>query len=106
MRASQGAFVLVDDDAILAAMLPLARLGGVFAEPAGATAYAGLLQALADGLVQHDEEIVVINTGSGLKDVAAAIQAVTQAGGGVTTIAPTLASVARSLPAALLGQAQ
>jgi threonine synthase len=45
-------------------------LGGVFAEPAGATAYAGLLQAWYDGLVKADETIVVINTGSGLKDVA------------------------------------
>ena len=106
VRASGGAFVLVDDRAILDAILPLARLGGVFAEPAGATAYAGLVQALADGLVQPDETIVVINTGSGLKDVAAAIQAVTQAGGGVTTIAPTLAAVERSLPAALLAPAQ
>lgn len=106
VRESNGAFVLVEDEAILASILPLARLGGVFAEPAGATAYAGLLQAVGDGLVQPDEEIVVINTGSGLKDVAAAIQAVTQTGGGVTTIAPTLAAVARSLPAALLGHAQ
>ncbi len=105
VRASQGAFVLVEDSAILAAILPLARLGGVFAEPAGATAFAGLQQAVADGLVQPDEQIVVINTGSGLKDVAAAMQAVTQAGGGVTTITPTLAAVAENLPASLLQRA-
>ena len=104
VRESGGAFVLVDDSAILDAILPLARLGGVFAEPAGATAYAGLVQALKHGLVQPHETIVVINTGSGLKDVAAAIQAVQQAGGGVITIKPTLAAVERSLPVELLGE--
>ncbi len=103
VRASGGAFVLVEDSAILAAILPLARLGGVFAEPAGATAWAGVEQALHDGLVQPEESIVVINTGSGLKDVAAAIQAVTQAGGGVTIIEPTLVAVERNLPVELLG---
>jgi threonine synthase len=103
VRESQGAYVVVEDRAILEAILPLARLGGVFAEPAGAAAYAGLVQALADSLVTADEEIIVINTGSGLKDVAAAIQAVGDAGGGVTIIEPTLDAVARSLPGALFG---
>jgi threonine synthase len=75
VRETGGAYVLVDDEAILSAIPPLARLGAVFAEPAGAAAYAGLLQAWCDGLVTPDETIVVINTGSGLKDVNAAIQA-------------------------------
>ena len=86
VRQTDGAFVLVDDSAILQAMLPLARLGAVFAEPAGAAAYAGLVQALTDGLLEPDETIVVINTGSGLKDVKAAIQVT----GEVRVIEPTL----------------
>ena len=89
VRQSEGAFVLVEDAAILQAMLPLARLGAVFAEPAGATAYAGLLQAWCDGLVQADETIVVINTGSGLKDVRAAMEVT----GDVRIIAPNLDAV-------------
>ena len=89
VRQSGGAFVLVEDQAILQAMLPLARLGAVFAEPAGATAYAGLLQAWCDGLVQADETMVVINTGSGLKDVRAAIEVT----GDVRVIAANLAAV-------------
>lgn len=93
VRESGGAFVLVEDKAILAAMLPLARLGGVFAEPAGATAWAGVEQAIAEGLITPDDSVVVINTGSGLKDVAAAMEAT----GGVTVIAPTLADVERAL---------
>ena len=91
VRQSGGAFVVVDDAAILQAMLPLARLAAVFAEPAGATAYAGLVQACADKLVQHDETVVLINTGSGLKDVNAAIQST----GGIEIIAPTLEAVRR-----------
>jgi threonine synthase len=93
VRQTGGAFVPVDDDAIMQAMLPLARLGAVFAEPAGATAYAGLLQAYCDGLIDPSETIVVINTGNGLKDVPAAIAAT----GGVTVIRPTLAAVREAI---------
>ncbi len=93
VRQSDGAFVLVEDSAILQAILPLARQGAVFAEPAGATAYAGLLQAYCDGLVQPHETLVVINTGNGLKDVAATMQVT----GGVQVIAPTLDAVRAAL---------
>ncbi len=65
VRASGGAFLLVEDESILQAVLPLARLGGVFAEPAGATALAGLQQALRQDLLEPHETVVVINTGSG-----------------------------------------
>ena len=90
---SGGAFITISDEAILAAMLPLARQGAVFAEPAGATAHAGMLKALTDGLIRPDEAVVVINTGSGLKDVPAAIQVT----GGVEVIPPTLDAVRRAL---------
>ncbi len=93
VRQSQGAFLAVEDEAIIAAMLPLARLGAVFAEPAGATAYAGLMQAVAMEFVDAAETIVVINTGSGLKDVPAAIAAT----GGVSVIEPTLYAVEAAL---------
>jgi threonine synthase len=89
VRQSEGAFILVDDSAILQAMQPLARLGAVFAEPAGAAAFAGLEKATRDGLIDADETVVVINTGSGLKDVPAAIQVT----GGADVIAPTLDAV-------------
>jgi threonine synthase len=89
VRQTGGAFITVNDSDILAAMAPLARLAGVFGEPAGAAAYAGLLQAQRDNLVQADETIVIINTGNGLKDVNAAIQTT----GGVTIIEPTLDAI-------------
>ncbi len=89
VRQSGGAFLAVPDEAILQAMLPLAREAAVFAEPAGATSYAGLLQAKEQGLVQPGETVVVINTGSGLKDVGAAMEVT----GEVTVIPPTLDAV-------------
>ena len=71
---TEGAYLIVEDSAILAAMGDLAREAGVFAEPAGATAYAGLLKALEGELLSPDEEVVVLNTGNGLKDIEAAMQ--------------------------------
>ncbi len=76
VRATGGAFLRVADEAILAAIPELARGSGVFAEPAAAAAWAGARQALADGLLAARERVVVLVTGSGLKDVAAARAAV------------------------------
>jgi threonine synthase len=72
VRASGGGGVLVSDEAILDAIGALARDTGVFAEPAGAASLAGLLAALDEGLVGREERVVLLVTGAGLKDVAAA----------------------------------
>jgi threonine synthase len=77
-RETGGQYILVSDAQILAGIAALGP-NGIFAEPAGATAYAGLLKAAAQGLVGTDDLVLVINTGSGLKDVRAAMQAVPQA---------------------------
>jgi threonine synthase len=76
VRDSGGAGIVVSDDAIVEAIALLAASSGVFAEPAGAAALAGLLAARAEGLVGADECVVLMVTGSGLKDVAAAASAV------------------------------
>lgn len=76
IRASGGTGVIVGDEAILAAIGSLARVTGVFAEPAAAAALAGLEQALAEGLIGRDERVVLLVTGSGLKDVASAARSV------------------------------
>lgn len=73
---TDGAYVAVSDEAILRAMRELARGTGVFAEPAAAAAYAGFTRAVGEGMVASDERIVVLVTGSGLKDVPAAMKAV------------------------------
>lgn len=88
LRSSQGGGVTVSDDAIRSAIPRLAGLTGVFAEPAGAAPLAGLEAALASGLVERGERVVLLITGTGLKDVAAAASAV-----------PTLAPVAPTLEA-------
>lgn len=72
VRDTGGGFVTVSDDAILAAIPALARGSGVFAEPAAAAAWAGLETAVAEGLVHRSDSVVVMSTGNGLKDVAAA----------------------------------
>jgi threonine synthase len=77
---TDGAFISVEDTDILAAIPRLARSTGVFAEPAGAAAYAGLVKAVDQQLVSKEETIVVLNTGNGLKDIASAMQAVEQVG--------------------------
>jgi threonine synthase len=76
VRETGGAYVRVTDEQILAAIPVLAQATGVFAEPAAAAAYAGLAQAVAEALVEPDERIVVLCTGSGLKDVASARRSV------------------------------
>jgi threonine synthase len=76
VRASGGAGVLVSDEAILDALGVLARTTGVFAEPAAAAALAGLFVALEEGVLARTERVVVLITGSGLKDVGAAARAV------------------------------
>jgi len=87
---TDGAYIRVTDDEILQAIPALARGSGVFAEPAGATAYAGLVKAVNDGLVSADERIVVLNTGNGLKDIASAMKAVEAVGTRATRVAPKL----------------
>jgi len=84
-KETGGTYITVSDDEILSAVAELGLLG-IFAEPAGATAYAGLLKARADRVVQGDDPVLVLNTGSGLKDVNAAMRAVGEA----PVIEPTL----------------
>lgn len=76
VRRSAGAGVIVADDAILEAIGELARHAAVFAEPAGAAAHAGLLAALEQGLVSPKDEVVLLVTGHGLKDIASASKGV------------------------------
>lgn len=91
VRETNGAYVTVSDDEVLAAMRQLAREEGVFAEPAGATGYAGLVKAIRDDLVEPDERIVVVVTGNGLKDISSAMKAT----GKAPLIEPTLDAVRR-----------
>jgi threonine synthase len=75
VRESGGGGITVTDDEILAAIPELARRTGVFAEPAASCAWAGLKNAVGAGKVSRDWTIVLLITGSGLKDVDAAVRA-------------------------------
>jgi threonine synthase len=90
---TDGAFVVASDGAILDAIPTMARRCGVFGEPAGAAAYAGLELAVATGLVQAHERTVVLNTGNGLKDIRGSMNAVARAGSLVHRIEPNLAAL-------------
>jgi threonine synthase len=89
VRASDGAGIVVPDPAILSSIPKLAKLTGVFAEPAGAAALAGLEAALEEKLIDPDERVVLMVTGTGLKDVAAAARTVPMP----KAIEPTLEAV-------------
>jgi len=76
VRETGGAFLRLSDEEILDAIPVLAQDCGVFAEPAAAAAYAGLVEAVSRGLVVPTDRVVVLSTGSGLKDVASVMKAV------------------------------
>ncbi len=69
----------VSDEAILEAMRELGAVEGIFAEPAAATAYAGLVAAVRQARIDPTLRLLVMLTGSGLKDVRAAMQAAGEA---------------------------
>jgi threonine synthase len=77
-KETRGTFITVKDLDIIQAINELGKVG-IFAEPAGATAYAGFKQALEKGIIQPEDPILVLNTGNGLKDIQAAMQAVNPA---------------------------
>jgi threonine synthase len=97
VKETGGAYLRVSDDDILAAVPVMARGSGVFAEPAGAAAYAGLAAAVNRGLIGNDDRVLVLSTGSGLKDVASAMKAVETAGTHPMRIDPSLEALERAM---------
>lgn len=67
----QGEAITVSDQEILDAAAILARNTGIFAEPAAAAAFAGLLHHQVNDLLPANSNNVVLLTGSGLKDLEA-----------------------------------
>ena len=92
---TNGAYIRVSDDDILASIPALARATGVFAEPAGAAAHTGLVKAVELGLVSAEDRIVVLNTGNGLKDVAGAMKSVEMVGTKANHVEPNLDDLKR-----------
>lgn len=90
--ASNGAWIAVSDEDILSAMRLLGRTEGVFGEPAGVTATAGVKAAREQNIIKAGETVAVMNTGSGLKDAANAMKAA----GNPILCAPTLSALENS----------
>ncbi len=61
--------ILVKEKEILNASGELASRYGLFAEPAAATAYAGMKKYLSENEVENGKRCLVLLTGSGLKDI-------------------------------------
>jgi threonine synthase len=72
VRKTSGAMIALSEEEILSAQKILAAKGGIFAEPAAAASYAGLLKLVESGQIEKDETAVVLITGHGLKDTQAA----------------------------------
>lgn len=75
VRESCGTMINVTDEEILDAMRYCGRLTGIFAEPAAATAVAGLKRAVDEGIVTKRSSAVAVITGNGLKDIRSAQRA-------------------------------
>lgn len=71
LKKYQGEAVEVSDAEILNASKALSANTGIFAEPAAATAFAGLLKQMSESKISAAENVCVLLTGSGLKDVNA-----------------------------------
>ncbi len=65
---SNGTALAIEDKEILEAQSLLARLEGLFVEPASASPIAALKKLVRDGVIKKKEIVVCIATGNGLKD--------------------------------------
>jgi threonine synthase len=93
IKESKGFGLAVSDKEILEAIKYLGSKQGIFAEPAGSTAFAGMVKALEEGKISRKEKVVVLVTGNGLKDIESA----KKAGGEVLVIDPNLESVKEAM---------
>ncbi len=74
LKESKGHIAKVTDDEILSAYKLIARMDGIFVEPASAAALAGVIQCAKAGMIPPGSVIAAVMTGHGLKDPDCAIQ--------------------------------
>jgi threonine synthase len=63
--------LILSDDEIRKAQLLLARTTGVFAEPAASATLAGLIKATEKHILCRMDQVVLLVSGHGLKDIGA-----------------------------------
>lgn len=69
LRASGGTAVAVSDEELLAAVGEIGRLEGLFVAPEGAACLPAIRTLFDRGDLERDEEVVLFNTGAGIKYV-------------------------------------
>jgi threonine synthase len=67
LRASGGTAVAVTDAELLAAAQEIGAAEGLFVAPEGAACLPALRQLIASGMVKADDQVVLFNTGAGVK---------------------------------------
>jgi threonine synthase len=67
VRESGGTAIAVSDTELIDAGIQLATEEGIFISPEGAACVVGVEKLLRDGFLKRDDQIVIYNTGSGLK---------------------------------------
>ena len=72
VQKSGGFGISVSDDEILTAQKELSEKTGIFTEPAAAAAFAGFKKAVELGKIGQNENVIILATGTGLKDISAA----------------------------------
>ncbi len=93
VRASGGAGVALSDEEILEAQGLLARMTGIFAEPAAATSVAAAIRLRNESVIGADDMVVCNVTGHGLKQVGS----VAAPDSDVEPIAPDLGALRQRL---------
>ncbi len=96
LEACDGTGISVTDDEVWAAQRLLLEREGIYAEPAGAAAFAGWQRALQEGVARDGENSVCLVTGHGFKDIDS-IQAAAQCHPEVSMNASGLASGLRQM---------
>ena len=92
VRRSNGAIADVSDAEIVEGIRLLARTEGIFAETAGGVVVATYRRLLAEGFIDPAAEVVLLNTGDGLKT----LDAVAPASQPTITVSPAFADFERA----------
>ena len=71
LRKSGGTAIAVSDDELLAAVAEIGATEGLFVAPEGAACLPALRKLIQRGDVHRDEEVVLFNTGAGIKYIEA-----------------------------------
>jgi threonine synthase len=67
LRESNGGAITVDDEVMIRVTREVGSAEGLFVAPEGAACFAALKSLVASGKIAREEQVVIFNTGSGIK---------------------------------------